>query len=263
LLDDLAARFIANGWSLKWLHREIMLSAVYRQSSRPRADAAAIDATNQWLWRMNPRRLDAESYRDSLLQAAGLLNLEMYGPSLDLDALDNTRRTVYGRINRGRTSDILRLYDFPNPFQHSPARAMTITPLQELFVLNSPFMKQLSEALAKSMELVRLTASCCGFTPAAFSICSIYPRSLHVGLRRPETMRIQHEETKGTKSLVFLRFLCFFVVNSPRRSLHVGLRRPETMRIHHEETKGTKLFVFLRLLRFFVVDSPRNDYEST
>jgi Protein of unknown function (DUF1553)/Protein of unknown function (DUF1549)/Planctomycete cytochrome C len=152
LLDDLAARFIAHGWSLKWLHRETMLSAAYRQSSRPRADAAEIDAANHLIWRMNPRRLDAESYRDSLLQAAGLLNLEMYGPSRDLDALDNTRRTVYGRINRGRMSDFLSLYDFPNPFQHSPARNMTISPLQELFVLNSPFMKQLSGALAQSLE---------------------------------------------------------------------------------------------------------------
>jgi hypothetical protein len=86
------------------------------------------------------------------LQAAGMLNLEMYGPSLDLDAMDNTRRTVYGRVNRGRSSDILRLYDFPNPFQTSPTRMLTITPLQELFVLNSPFMKQLSAALAKAVE---------------------------------------------------------------------------------------------------------------
>ncbi len=152
LLDDLAARFMANGWSLKWLHREIMLSAAYRQSSKPRADAAAIDEPNQWLWRMNPRRMDAEAIRDSLLQAAGALNLEMYGPSLNLDSLDNTRRTVYGRINRGSSSDILRLYDFPNPFQTSPVRNLTITPLQELFVLNSPFIKQLSSALAQAVE---------------------------------------------------------------------------------------------------------------
>jgi cytochrome c553 len=152
LLDDLTARFIANGWSMKWLHREIMLSAAYRQSSRPTADGERIDAPNQLLWRMNPRRLDAESYRDSLLQSAGTLSLEMYGPSSDLDDLANVRRTVYGRINRGRTSDILGLYDFPNPFQHSPGRGMTISPLQELFVLNSPFMKRLSAALAKSVE---------------------------------------------------------------------------------------------------------------
>ena len=152
LLDDLTARFVANGWSLKWLHREIMLSATYRQSSKPRTDDAAIDEENKWLWRMNARRMDAEALRDSLLQAAGSLKLEMYGPSQNLDALDNTRRTVYGRINRGGTSDILRLYDFPNPFQHSPARNLTITPLQELFVLNSPFIKQLSSALAKAVE---------------------------------------------------------------------------------------------------------------
>jgi hypothetical protein len=66
--------------------------------------------------------------------------------------LDNMRRTVYGRINRGRTSDILRLYDFPNPFQHSPTRNLTITPLQELFFLNSPFIKQLSGELAQAVE---------------------------------------------------------------------------------------------------------------
>ena len=152
LLDDLAARFVSNGWSMKWLHREILLSSTYRQASKPRADAVAIDEGNNLLWRMNPRRMDAESLRDSLLNAAGILKLEMFGPSQDLDAADNSRRTVYGRINRGKTSDILKLYDFPNPFQHSPARGMTITPLQELFVLNSPFIKNLSTTLAKSVE---------------------------------------------------------------------------------------------------------------
>ena len=152
LLEDLTARFVKNGWSMKWLHREIMLSSTYRQASKPRAEAAKIDEGNQWLWRMNPRRMDAESLRDSLLNAAGILKLEMYGPSQDLDSTDNLRRTVYGKINRGKTSDILKLYDFPNPFQHSPARGMTITPLQELFVLNSPFIKNLSSTLAKSVE---------------------------------------------------------------------------------------------------------------
>src|SRR5262249_10576100 len=65
LLHDLAARFIDHGWSLKWLHREIMLSATYRQASRSRDDAANADPTNKLLWRMNPRRLDVESFRDS------------------------------------------------------------------------------------------------------------------------------------------------------------------------------------------------------
>ena len=81
LLEDLSARFIASGWSLKWLHREIMLSATYRQSSKPRAQEMETDPTNQLLWRMNPRRMDIEAYRDSLLQASGKLDLTMFGPS--------------------------------------------------------------------------------------------------------------------------------------------------------------------------------------
>ena len=115
LLDDLAARFIANGWSLKWLHREILLSAAYRQSSHPRAEAMEKDESNKWLWRMNPRRLDIEAYRDTLLRSAGLLDGTMYGPSGDLEASGFYRRTLYGRISRSRLNDLLRLYDFPEP----------------------------------------------------------------------------------------------------------------------------------------------------
>ncbi len=187
LLDDLTARFVANGWSLKWLHREIMLSATYRQSSKPRTDAAAIDEENKWLWRMNTRRMDAEALRDSLLQAAGSLNLEMYGPSQNLDNLENTRRTVYGRVNRGSSSDILRLYDFPNPFQTSPSRNLTITPLQELFVLNSPFIKQLSATLAKAETFVVPPSGGGGQSPPADAGTTNIVRSLYrkILLRNP------------------------------------------------------------------------------
>jgi len=75
LLEDLSARFIESGWSLKWLHREIMLSAAYRQSSHPRADAMEADPTNTYVWRMNPHRMDIEAYRDSILEASGRLDL--------------------------------------------------------------------------------------------------------------------------------------------------------------------------------------------
>ena len=88
LLDDLAARFIANGWSLKWLHREIMLSAAYRQSSHPRPEGLAADATNSLLWRMNPRRLDVEAYRDNLLEVSGDLDATKPELSFDLNAPD-------------------------------------------------------------------------------------------------------------------------------------------------------------------------------
>ena len=148
LLDDLAARFIANGWSLKWLNREIMLSATYRQSSKPREDAAKVDTVNALVWRMNPRRMDIESYRDTLLRASDRLNEKMYGPSEDLQSENNVRRTVYGRVSRGRMSSLLKTYDFPDPMQTAGGRELTITPLQQLFVMNSPFMHEAAVALA-------------------------------------------------------------------------------------------------------------------
>jgi hypothetical protein len=152
LFDDLAARFIANGWSLKWLHREIMLSAAYQQASRPRSEAVKVDPDNRLLWRMNPRRLDVEAYRDCILQASSSLDTSMGGPSMILDQTDNSRRSVYGRIGRGRASNLLRLYDFPEATMHSPARETTTTPLQQLFVLNSPFMHAQAAALLESVS---------------------------------------------------------------------------------------------------------------
>ena len=148
LLDDLAARFIANGWSLKWLHREIMLSAAYRQSSHPRSDAAVADQENALLWRMNPRRVDVEVFRDSILRASGNLDETMYGPPQDLDDAESNRRTVYGRVSRGRLSNVLSLYDFPDPAQTAPGRDLTTSSLQQLFVMNSGFMHDQAVALA-------------------------------------------------------------------------------------------------------------------
>jgi hypothetical protein len=151
LLDDLAARFIANGWSLKWLHREIVLSAAYRQASRPRPDGIKADPANRLLWRMNPRRLDIESYRDCLMQASGQLDSRLAGPSADLDQPGNRRRTVYARISRGRVHNLLQLYGFPEATMHSPGRESTTTALQQLFVLNSPFLHEQAVALAESV----------------------------------------------------------------------------------------------------------------
>jgi hypothetical protein len=151
LLDDLTARFIDNGWSLKWLHREIMLSAAYRQASRPRPEAEAIDPGNALLWRMNPRRLDIEAYRDSLLRAAGALDTTMGGVSGDLEGDTFFRRSIYGRISRGRPSAILALFDFPEAVQTSPGRDQTLTTLQQIYMMNNAFVRALAERIARGV----------------------------------------------------------------------------------------------------------------
>jgi hypothetical protein len=152
LLDDLAARFIANGQSFKWLHREIMLSAAYRQASHPRPEGLAADPTNSLLWRMNPRRLDIEAYRDNLLLVSGDLENKAPSLSMDLDAPDNHNRTVYGRVSRGRLNTILALYDFPDPMMTAPQRELTTSPLQQLFVMNSPFLQERAAHLVKRVS---------------------------------------------------------------------------------------------------------------
>ncbi|MCX6592899.1 MAG: DUF1553 domain-containing protein [Acidobacteria bacterium] len=151
LLTDLAARFVAHGWSLKWLNREIMTSAAYQQSSRPRPELMKLDPTNALYWRMSPRRMDIESYRDSILRVSGRLNEKPYGPSEEVEAATNVRRTVYSRISRGRLSALLKNYDFPDPMQSSGWRDQTTTSLQQLFVLNSTFVRDAALALAKAV----------------------------------------------------------------------------------------------------------------
>lgn len=148
MLDDLTARFIANGWSLKWLHREIMLSAAYRQQSRPRDDGRQKDPTNRFLWRMNPRRIDFEAWRDSILSTAGTLDPAAGGPSVELEGESNFRRTAYAKVSRARLNPLLKLYDFPDPNQHSPNRELTTTPLQQLFVMNGAFLRGQARTIA-------------------------------------------------------------------------------------------------------------------
>lgn len=151
LLDHLAKRFVEQGWSIKQLHREIMLSATYRLSSDHDAGNAEVDGDNRLLWRMNRRRLDVEAWRDSLLAVSGKLNRDLAGPSLDLDDDGNVRRTVYAKVSRHELSPLLRLFDFPDANISSERRSETIVPQQQLFVMNSRFMIEQSKALAERM----------------------------------------------------------------------------------------------------------------
>ena len=149
LLDDLAARLIAHGWSLKWLHRELVLSATYRHSSAFDAAKYAIDPDNRLLWRANRRRLDVEAWRDAMLAATDRLNYQMGGADRNLDDPANDRRTLYATIKRRDLHPMLRLNDFPDPTTHNATRDLTTTPLQQLFVLNSPFMIDQATVLAE------------------------------------------------------------------------------------------------------------------
>jgi hypothetical protein len=152
LLDDLTRRFIDDGWSLKRLHRTIMTSAAYQQvSTCDNAAAQAADPDNRWLWRMNRRRIDVEAWRDALLAAGGNLDARVGGPAGELSAAGNLRRTLYGRIDRSEPNVMLRLFDFPEPSAHSPARAPTTTALQQLFVLNGPLVTRQAAELAQQL----------------------------------------------------------------------------------------------------------------
>ena len=147
LLDYLAARFVEEGWSIKAMHREIMLSATYALSGEFSAKNHEADPENRLLWRAHRRRLDAEALRDSMLFVSGNLDLTPGGEPASLDDPANRRRTVYGYVSRRRLDKTLGLFDFPNPNKTSPRRFGTNTPLQGLFFLNSEFVMRQAERL--------------------------------------------------------------------------------------------------------------------
>jgi hypothetical protein len=149
LLDYLASRFVSEGMSLKKLHREIMLSHVYQLSSEDVPANNEKDPGNFLYWRFNRQRLEAEAIRDSMLLAAGTLDLkEVSGPSTDF-APDNTRRTVFCKVSRFRLNNYLQVFDFPNPSFTAEQRFSTNVPLQRLFFMNDQFVFEQANKLAE------------------------------------------------------------------------------------------------------------------
>ena len=152
LLDYLAARFIQTGWSIKALHREIMLSATYALSSQHREENAENDPDNRLLWRANLiQRLDAEALRDTILAVSGKLDRTRGGPSAPLDD-DHRRRTLYAVVSRTKPGPTLAMFDFPNPNSHSAGRSITVGPMQRLYFLNSSFVMDQAAALAERLK---------------------------------------------------------------------------------------------------------------
>ncbi len=146
LLDYLAARFMDEGWSVKKLHREIMLSAAYGLSSETVAKNQDRDPENRLLWRYNRFRLDAEGLRDSLLFVSGNLDPKIGGAPMKFGP-ENRERTAYGFVSRRKLDTVLSLFDFPNPNNTSDVRTETNVPLQRLFFMNSDFLQAQAKAL--------------------------------------------------------------------------------------------------------------------
>jgi hypothetical protein len=157
LLDYLAVRLVADGWSLKKLHRLLMLSSTYQQHSVGLAAAARqLDPDNALLGRMNRRRLDWEALRDSLLAVSGQLDSTLGGPSVDLFKPPfSSRRSVYGVVDRQNLPGALRAFDFVPPDATSPQRHQTTVPQQALFLMNSPLLKQQTRHLAARFDVAR------------------------------------------------------------------------------------------------------------
>jgi hypothetical protein len=155
LLDWLAATLVESDWSLKSLHRLIMNSAVYQLGSQYDEQNFAADGDNRLVWRMNPRRMDAEAWRDSLLAATGELDRTPGGPPIDNITTSN-RRSLYAKVSRNgdvfASDEFLRLFDFPLMRATIAKRPTSIVPQQFLFMMNSEFMVGRARALAARLE---------------------------------------------------------------------------------------------------------------
>jgi hypothetical protein len=177
LLDWLAADFRDGSQSIKALHRMICTSAVYRQASVGNPKSAHSDSANQFLWRMNRRKLEAEAVRDSVLMVAGRLNLEPGGPGFhafefgddhsphykyaqyDPDNPLSHRRSIYRLIVRSVPDPFMTTLDCADSSASVPKRNETITPLQSLALLNNKFMVRMAEHFAGRIETAGTTNS--------------------------------------------------------------------------------------------------------
>jgi len=167
LLDWLSQAFIDRGWSIKQMHRMIVLSSTYRQSTRFNEVAAALDADNRLLWRFPSRRIDAETIRDMMLATSGQLNLTMGGPGFNLFdkrggltgfqpietfAANGLRRLIYAHKVRREREAVFGAFDCPDGGQSTARRRESTTPIQALNLFNSRFTIEQSGVLAKRIR---------------------------------------------------------------------------------------------------------------
>ncbi len=160
LLDWLATEFVREGWSVKSIHRLIMASSVYRQASEAHAEGLAIDPDNKLLWRMNPRRLEAEIVRDAMLAVSGTLDRKMYGQPVKTETQDTGaivpegdvsggRRSIYQIVRRSAPQSFLQVFDAPVMEVNCPERSTSTTATQALALMNSEFVGSQAELFAR------------------------------------------------------------------------------------------------------------------
>ncbi|MBW3541527.1 MAG: DUF1553 domain-containing protein, partial [Planctomycetes bacterium] len=168
LLDWLACELVDSDWSLKHIHRLLLTSATYRQSSRPRAEALARDARGALLWRFPPRRMEAEAIRDNVLLVSGSLDVRMEGPGFlmfhpndnysrnwipkDEFGRSEFRRMVYALKLRMEQDAVFGSFDCPDAGQVAPRRNQSTTPIQSLALFNSDFVLDQSQRFAARVE---------------------------------------------------------------------------------------------------------------
>ncbi|MEQ1859554.1 MAG: PSD1 and planctomycete cytochrome C domain-containing protein [Chthoniobacteraceae bacterium] len=160
LLDYLSAKFMESGWSMKTMHKIVMLSAVYQQSTETNKAYETKDPMNHLLWRANIRRLDFESMRDSLLVFSGQLEKTIGGKPVNLtDEPYSYRRSVYGYVDRGNLPELMQNFDFSDPDMPNSKRTTTVVPQQALFLMNSSMAVDISRKIAARPEIVKATST--------------------------------------------------------------------------------------------------------
>lgn len=183
LLDYLATRFRDEGGSLKKLHRLIMLSSVYQQTSDNNARFAQLDPNNRLLWRANIQRVEFETLRDSLLAIGGGLDTNLYGRPIDLERNpDSARRTIYGVVDRSDLLDAFVNFDFANPDMVNGRRYETTVPQQALFLMNSPVVVEQAKKLVAEDQFLACPSS-------ADKIGFLYTR-IYQRLPKPEEIQL-------------------------------------------------------------------------
>jgi len=168
-LDWMATTFVEGGWSIKKMHKKILLSATYRQTADPKSnplivqkssvDPMKIDAANKLLWHANLRRLDFESIRDSMLLLSGKLDRALGGRAVNItDEPYSYRRTIYGFIDRDKLSEFQSQFDFADPNMANSIRGSTIVPQQALFFMNNPLAVEVARNVNARAEMAKATS---------------------------------------------------------------------------------------------------------